>query len=47
MLDGHKAAFLLDRRWSWMRGEMECSKEPDLALVTTILADRRVGPSAT
>ena len=42
MLEGLKTAFLLDRRWHWMRGEMERSKEPDLALVAAILADRGV-----
>ncbi len=42
MIDGLQAAFLLDRRWHWMRGEMERSKEPDLSLVATILADRGV-----
>ena len=42
MIEGLRAAFLLDRRWHWMRGEMESSKEPDLSLVATILADRGI-----
>ena len=42
MIEGLQAAFLLDRRWHWMRGEMERSKEPDLSLVTTILGDREI-----
>ena len=29
--------FLLDRRWHWLRGQMERTKEPDLALLARIL----------
>jgi hypothetical protein len=32
-----ETGFLLDRRWHWLRGEMERSKEPDLALLVSIL----------
>jgi hypothetical protein len=37
MIEGLRAAFLLDRRWYWMRGELERSKEPDLAALAAIL----------
>ncbi len=42
MLESLRTAILLDRRWHWMRGEMERSKEPDLALVAEVFADRGV-----
>jgi hypothetical protein len=42
MIDSLRAAFLLDRRWHWMRGEMERSKEPDLAAVAAILAEHGI-----
>jgi hypothetical protein len=31
--------YLLDRRWHWLRGEMERSKEPDLATLIAILSE--------
>jgi hypothetical protein len=38
MLDALSAGYLLDRRWHWMMGEMERSKEPDLSLLMSILS---------
>lgn len=40
MVEALRAGFLLDRRWHWLRGELERSKEPDLSLLLGILADR-------
>lgn len=37
-----KTGFVLDRRWHWLRGEMERSKEPDLSLIAGILGSRNV-----
>ena len=42
MVQSLKTGFLLDRRWHWLRGEMERSKEPDLSLLVTVLARRSV-----
>lgn len=38
MVEALEAGFLLDRRWHWLRGEMERSKEPDLAALARILS---------
>ena len=35
MAESLEAGFMLDRLWHWMRGEMERSKEPDLAALVT------------
>lgn len=35
--------FQLDRRWHWLRGEMERSKEPDLALIAKVLGQSGAG----
>ena len=37
MIEPLKAAFLLDRRWHALRGDLERSKEPDLALLAETL----------
>ncbi len=42
MVEALEAGFLLDRRWHWLRGEMERSKEPDLAALARILSGRGV-----
>ena len=42
MVETLEAGFLLDRRWHWLRGEMERSKEPDLAALARILLVRAV-----
>lgn len=42
MIDALEAGFLLDRRWHWLRGEMERSKEPDLALLVQTLSQQDV-----
>src|SRR5438876_3634333 len=42
MLEFLGAGFALDRRWHWLRGEMEHSKQPDLSLLIGILTDRGV-----
>jgi hypothetical protein len=42
VIEALKTGFLLDRRWHWMRGDMERSKEPDLALLAAILAELRI-----
>ena len=41
-MESLETGFLLDRRWHWMRGEMETSKEPDLALLARILSEQNV-----
>ncbi len=42
MVESLKAGFVLDRLWHWMRGEMDRSKEPDLAAVVRVLSSHRV-----
>jgi hypothetical protein len=42
VIESLRTSFLLDRRWHWMRGDMERSKEPDLALLATILVEQGV-----
>lgn len=37
VMDPLEQGFLLDRRWHWLRGEMERSKQPDLALLARVL----------
>jgi hypothetical protein len=37
-----ETAFELDRRWHWLRGDMERSKQPDLAALAAVLAARGV-----
>jgi hypothetical protein len=39
MSDALRDGFLLDRRWHFLRGEVERSKEPDLASLLRILAE--------
>jgi hypothetical protein len=39
MPTGLEIGFLLDRRWYWLRGEMEHSKKPALLLLGAILSD--------
>lgn len=38
MTNALEAGFALDRRWHWLRGDMERSKEPDLSLLVEILS---------
>ncbi len=42
MVESLDAGFLLDRRWFWLRGEVQRSKEPDLALLVRILSAQGV-----
>ena len=42
MVDSLEAGFVLDRFWHWMRGEMDRSKEPDLAAIVRVLSSHRV-----
>lgn len=42
MSESLRHGFVLDRRWHWLRGEMERSKQPDLALLVEILDGRTV-----
>lgn len=39
---GLEIGFELDRRWRWMRGEMDGSKKPDLLLLATIFAEAEI-----
>ena len=39
---GLETGFELDRRWHWLRGEMEQSKKPSLLLLAEILAESGV-----
>src|SRR5690606_18098005 len=34
-----QVGFELDRRWHWLRGEMQASKQPDLELLARVLAE--------
>jgi len=42
MIDSLEAGYILDRRWHWLRGEMDRSKEPDLASLVSILSSQKV-----
>lgn len=34
-----ETSFELDRRWHWLRGEMETSKQPDLQALARVLSE--------
>ncbi len=42
MAEALEVGFLLDRQWHWLRGEMERSKEPDLAALIRVLSEQGV-----
>ena len=42
MSESLKTGFLLDRRWHWLREDMERSKEPDLSLLVRVLARQEI-----
>jgi len=42
MASGLDAGFVLDRRWHWLRGEMEQSKRPALLLLARVLGEKGV-----
>ena len=42
MIESLAAGFVLDRRWHWLRGEMDRSKEPDPAALVTLFSSLRV-----
>jgi len=42
MIDVPTTGYLLERRWHWLRGEVERSKEPDFALLNGVLAGHGV-----
>jgi hypothetical protein len=39
MIVAPPTGYLLDRRWHWLRGEVERSKEPDLSLLIGLLTE--------
>ena len=41
-MESLQAGFLPDRRWHWLRGEVDRSKEPDLAALISVLSSSGV-----
>lgn len=42
MSSGLEAGFLLDQQWHWMRGDMETTKKPALAVLARVLDSANV-----